>query len=63
MVEAFFAISKSELDRLKSENARLREALEFCADQVVWHDTNNQNVILTYGYCINKAREALKGGE
>jgi hypothetical protein len=51
----------AENDALKAENARYREALEFCAEQVIWHDEKNQDVILTYGYCVNRAREALKG--
>ena len=30
-------ITKEELDRLKTENAKLREALEFYADPFSWH--------------------------
>ena len=52
-----------EIADLRSKVARYHEALEFCAEQVIWHDEKNQDVILTYGYCVNRAREALKGME
>jgi len=74
MVEAFVAISKSELDRLKSENARLREALEFYAQKPEPDITSifaksaeewgigsaTWEPLLDLGA---KARKALKGGE
>jgi len=50
-------ITKEELDRLKFENAKLREALQHIAD----HDEGLDS------YFVNVAREALndlrKGGE
>jgi hypothetical protein len=47
----YHVIEKYEYDRLKSENARLREALEFYADDESGTDD------------CSVAREALKGGE
>ena len=53
-----FLIDKtSELDRLKAENARLREALEFYANENNWGEFDAPSE------CGEIAREALKGGE
>ncbi len=46
----FHVIEKYEIDRLKAENARLREALEYIDSQY-------------NGHAGDIAREALKGGE
>ena len=57
-VEAFVAISKSELDRLKSENARFKEALL----KIDAYDPATYDGLTSYSYKLI-AREALKGGE
>lgn len=68
MTENLITIIK-ELDHLKSENARLREALEYYARDDIWNTT----LKITFGmpdiivgplvpaYTNSIAREALKG--
>jgi hypothetical protein len=50
-------IGKTELDNLKAENARLREALESISG--IYNDEDEPSK----GYAGNIAREALKGVE
>ena len=64
----------SELERLKTENARLREALEFYASTSSWRGENGEHLRILFEDVSlpnnsssyvggRRAREALKGGE
>ena len=53
-----------ENDYLKAENARLREALEFYADEKNWSESETLSPYDSYVAmtdCGDKAREALRG--
>jgi hypothetical protein len=55
-----------QIEFLKSENARYREALEFYADESNWSESDTKDPYQSYlamTDCGDKAREALKGGE
>ena len=67
-------ITKEELDRLKFENAKLREALEFYASTSSWRGENGEDFKILFEDVSlpnnsssyvggRRARKALKGGE
>ena len=70
--DAVVRISKEELVKLKAENARLKKALEFYADEKNWSETKEYDEDLKH-YVLSRskvsqtyhwlAREALKGKE
>jgi len=66
--------TKTEIERLKSENARLREALEFYASTSSWRGENGEDFKILFEDVSlpnnsssyvggRRAREALKGKE
>jgi hypothetical protein len=65
--DAFCGYSnKDELERLKAENARYREALEIYADEKNWSESDTLSPYDNYVAmtdCGDIAREALKNGE
>ena len=49
---------QSELEKLKEENARLRSALEFYADEKSWND---DNIVCTYDVIDESDRSIPEG--
>jgi len=60
IIDDCYALENSKLTK---QNKIMRDALEYTANQVTWVDQGNQVVILTYGYCVEAARQALKDAE
>jgi len=61
--KTFREAAEGYIEKLKKSREGLREAVKFNADLVTWCDDNNQKIILTYGYGVEKAREALKADD
>lgn len=61
--KVFKDAAEKEITKLKKSREGLREAVKFNADLVTWCDDNNQKIILTYGYGVEKAREAIKADD
>jgi hypothetical protein len=65
-VEGHVISDMKKIQKLEAENARLRDALEFYADEAAYgyyYNSEKESVIDVIADSGDIAREALKGGE